>query len=290
MHRNGGVRALHTHVVFRGDLFEPSLGTNPQIIHRPDYVAAAKFNQALVPIDEQLADLTFAKMSGDDKKARRAALVAQRHAVIREHVTHVYAVATMSDGETQFEIMSLDEIEAIRKRKGGQNGGADSPWDTDWTQMARKTAVRRIANMLDTSPQAALALRVQAANEVGETTAAIRTGMAGAGVIDAEFDEADGDESAKPAGKTDALAAMRSKPTGDDDGDIDDRDFGKGLPPPTEQARLEPAPTDKREPEPAPAKAPAKAPKAAHSNHPSDLENDRPRGTDMGPHGDGLPF
>jgi hypothetical protein len=83
---------------------------------------------------------------------------------------------------------------------------------------------------------------------------------------------------------------MRSKPTGDDDGDIDDRDFGKGLPPPTEQARLEPAPADKREPEPAPAKAPAKAPKPAHSNHPSDLENDRPRGTNMGPHGDGLPF
>ena len=288
MRRNGGVRSIHTQIVIKGDVFEVSLGTDHRIVHVPDFAAHARFNQALVPIDEQLTELTFAKMRSDEKKARRATLVAQRHAVIREHITHVYVVVKLADGETQFEIMSFDEIEAIRKRKGGQNGGADSPWDTDWTQMARKTVARRIANMLDTSPQAAFALRVQAANEVGETTAAIRTGIAGAGVIDGEFEEVEGDDEQKPAGKPDALYALRSKPA-DDDSDINDRDYGKGLPPPSEPAHFEPGET--REPELV-AKAPAKAtPKPARNPHPSDLDNtDRPRGTDKGPHGDGLPF
>jgi recombination protein RecT len=56
-------------------------------------------------------------------------------------LTHVYAVAHMADGETQFEVMTRAEVEAIKaKSKSAKNG----PWsDSSEPEMWRKTAVRR---------------------------------------------------------------------------------------------------------------------------------------------------
>jgi len=68
----------------------------------------------------------------------------------RGEVQAVYAEGSMKDGEIQTATMTRDEVDAIRKRsKSGGNG----PWVTDWAEMAKKTAVRRLAKMLPLSPE-----------------------------------------------------------------------------------------------------------------------------------------
>jgi phage RecT family recombinase len=56
-----------------------------------------------------------------------------------------YAVCKFKDGETDFEFMSLKQIEGIRDRSKSKDKG---PWQTDWSEMARKTVLRRLAKRL----------------------------------------------------------------------------------------------------------------------------------------------
>lgn len=63
-------------------------------------------------------------------------------------VTHVYAVARLKDGGTQFEVMTRKQIELVRAQsKAGNNG----PWVTHWEEMAKKTAIRRLFKYLPVS-------------------------------------------------------------------------------------------------------------------------------------------
>ncbi len=63
-------------------------------------------------------------------------------------VTHVYAVARLKDGGTQFEVMTRKQIELVRSQsKAGNNG----PWVTHWEEMAKKTAIRRLFKYLPVS-------------------------------------------------------------------------------------------------------------------------------------------
>lgn len=60
-------------------------------------------------------------------------------------LTFVYAVAKLRGGGTQFEVMTRDQVDAIRGRsKSGRSG----PWSTDYDEMARKTVVRRLVKYL----------------------------------------------------------------------------------------------------------------------------------------------
>lgn len=60
----------------------------------------------------------------------------------------VYAIAKTKDGGIYREVMSVGQVEAIRKRsRSGQAG----PWVTDWSEMARKTVIRRLAKRLPSS-------------------------------------------------------------------------------------------------------------------------------------------
>jgi recombination protein RecT len=68
----------------------------------------------------------------------------------RGEVQAVYAEAIMKSGERQTATMTKQEVEAIRARsRAGQSG----PWKTDWAEMAKKTAVRRLAKMLPLSSE-----------------------------------------------------------------------------------------------------------------------------------------
>jgi recombination protein RecT len=68
----------------------------------------------------------------------------------RGKVYAVYAICRFKDGSEKAEVMSADEVESIRKRsKAGQSG----PWVTDWNEMAKKTAFRRLSKWLPLSPE-----------------------------------------------------------------------------------------------------------------------------------------
>lgn len=61
---------------------------------------------------------------------------------------YVYAVAKMRDGGHAFEVLTVNEVEKIRK---SSKAADDGPWVTHWEEMARKTAVRRLAKYLPLS-------------------------------------------------------------------------------------------------------------------------------------------
>lgn len=82
----------------------------------------------------------------------------------------VYAVAKLANGERLAEAMSFDEIEAVRKRSQSQGG----PWSTDWAEMAKKTALRRLCKILPRSLELATAIELDEAEYRTEVTPAPR--------------------------------------------------------------------------------------------------------------------
>jgi recombination protein RecT len=74
-----------------------------------------------------------------------------------------YAVARLRDGGTDAEVMTVEEIEAIRRRSRAADTG---PWVTDWGEMARKTVLRRLCKRL---PMAIEAQWAVAADETVRT-------------------------------------------------------------------------------------------------------------------------
>lgn len=77
-----------------------------------------------------------------------------------EHITHkpalfnrgkliaVYSIVGMKDGEKSREVMSVEDVNGIRGRSRSGNSG---PWVTDFSEMAKKTVVRRHAKRLPLS-------------------------------------------------------------------------------------------------------------------------------------------
>lgn len=77
-----------------------------------------------------------------------------------EHITHkpslsnrgkliaVYSIVTMKDGEKSREVMSVEDVNAIRARSRSGNSG---PWVSDYSEMAKKTVVRRHSKRLPLS-------------------------------------------------------------------------------------------------------------------------------------------
>lgn len=62
----------------------------------------------------------------------------------------VYAVAELTDGSRQIEVMTIDEVNSIRDRSKAKDSG---PWKTDYPEMARKTVIRRLAKYLPLSTE-----------------------------------------------------------------------------------------------------------------------------------------
>lgn len=61
-----------------------------------------------------------------------------------------YAIVTFKDGTKKCEVMSKDEIDAIRKRSKSPDNG---PWVTDYDEMAKKTVFKRLSKWLPLSPE-----------------------------------------------------------------------------------------------------------------------------------------
>lgn len=60
----------------------------------------------------------------------------------------VYSIVTMKDGEKSREVMSVEDIEGIKKRSRTSSYG---PWVTDYAEMAKKTVIRRHSKRLPSS-------------------------------------------------------------------------------------------------------------------------------------------
>lgn len=68
----------------------------------------------------------------------------------RGAVYAVYCLVKRKDGGTQSVVLTRDEVEAVRSRAQSRN---DGPWVTDWNEMAKKTAFRRLSKWLVLSPE-----------------------------------------------------------------------------------------------------------------------------------------
>lgn len=66
----------------------------------------------------------------------------------RGEIVGVYAVAKMKDGAAYVEILSKKQVEQVRNVSRSKSSG---PWVTWWDEMARKTAIRRLAKRLPLS-------------------------------------------------------------------------------------------------------------------------------------------
>ncbi len=68
----------------------------------------------------------------------------------RGSVIAAYSFVRLKDGSSSFEVMNVQEIDAIRKRSKAAQAG---PWVTDWNEMAKKTVFRRHSKWLPLSAE-----------------------------------------------------------------------------------------------------------------------------------------
>lgn len=101
--RSGQVSTISMEVVHQGDTLSYSLGDDPHIKHVPN-----------------------------DRDVARDA----------KPITHVYAVVKLRDGGIQRSVWSTEKIDAHKKRYSKSWQKSDSPWQTAWPTMAKKTVIR----------------------------------------------------------------------------------------------------------------------------------------------------
>lgn len=109
--RSGEIKDISARAVYEGDEFEYEFGLEEKLKHKP-----------------------ASKTHGKDEKP-----------------THVYMVAHFKDGGHFMDVMTIDEVEAVRQRSKASNNG---PWVTDYAAMAKKTVIRRAFPYLPASVEA----------------------------------------------------------------------------------------------------------------------------------------
>ena len=77
----------------------------------------------------------------------------------RGKITWVYAVYHLNSGGYGFEVMSVDDLNAHRRKYSKAN---NSPWDSAWEEMAKKTVVKKV---LKYAPMASDFVRVSSQDE-----------------------------------------------------------------------------------------------------------------------------
>jgi recombination protein RecT len=77
-----------------------------------------------------------------------------------------FAATCIRDGNTDVEVMTKDEVDAIRKRSKASSSG---PWVTDYAEMGKKTVLRRMSKRWPLSPEQSAALDTEAKEEYSLT-------------------------------------------------------------------------------------------------------------------------
>lgn len=76
----------------------------------------------------------------------------------------VYAIIETDLGGKMWEVMSADDVEAIRKRS---RSGGKGPWTTDYEEMAKKTVLRRLLKLAPSSTELQRAVTLDEQGELG---------------------------------------------------------------------------------------------------------------------------
>lgn len=135
-----------------------------------------------------------------------------RHIPARENrgkIIYAHARVFLKDGGSQYEVMSVEEINNIRARSKNSSSG---PWQTDYEEMAKKTVFRRLFKYLPVSIEMVEAITLDEAADRGEQNN-------GSLVIDLNMDsyvDENGEihEEIPEKSKSDLLAESLSKSTG----------------------------------------------------------------------------
>jgi recombinational DNA repair protein RecT len=139
--RSGEVADIDSYVVYPEDQFEITYGLHPNIVHVP-----------FQPTEADEVDPT----EGEHKEG--------------EGVKGVYAVISYKDARPpKWEYMTTAQINRTRKRSKAQS--EESPWQTDWIEMARKTVVKRLAKNAPVSSGVILAQKAEDKALAGEPQA-----------------------------------------------------------------------------------------------------------------------
>jgi recombination protein RecT len=99
----GLVLDIEAYLVYAGDFFEIEQGTNAHVTHKPN------------------------PWGKKDEK----------------NILGGYYFIKYPNGTTQFDTMTIDEINSIKKRSPSVGKDKSSPWDTDYTEMCKKTLINR---------------------------------------------------------------------------------------------------------------------------------------------------
>ena len=119
----GLVLDMEAYLVYKGEFFEIEQGSNAHITHKPNPWGAKK----------------------------------------KEDILGGYYLIKYPNGTQHFDAMSVDEIDGIRKRSPSVGKGKTSPWDTDYTEMCKKTLINRAYKQIpkqDMTEKAAKALEI----------------------------------------------------------------------------------------------------------------------------------
>lgn len=77
--------------------------------------------------------------------------------VDRGELKYVYCCILLTSGGHIFEVMSKDEIDAIKKSSAGASR-SDSPWNSHYKSMAKKSVIRQLFRLLPISTELATAI------------------------------------------------------------------------------------------------------------------------------------
>lgn len=136
----------------------------------------------------------------------------------RGKMTHVYAVAKFKDGSHHFEVLTKAQVDKVREGSAGKNL---APWTQHYNEMAKKTAIRRIAKYLPLSVQRAEAINI--AFDAGRVANLATDGQ----VIEHEAIQVPKDEPIAEISKLEAFD--NSMPSHDEDGVVlDEGDYFPG--------------------------------------------------------------
>ena len=132
--------------------------------------AEQQYDITLIPMFQGLAELAMRsgmissihadKIYENDKFSWNIGVIEEHRpdfSAPRGNVYAYYCRIRFKDGSFTDEVMTKDEVEAIRDRSNGYKSakkyGKDNPWITDFHEMAKKTVFRRKAKWLPLSPE-----------------------------------------------------------------------------------------------------------------------------------------